>query len=186
MQAPRVVLVSGPSGAGKSTVARLLAEQSPEARTVHLHTDDFYAYVRKGVLAPWLPESHGQNTTVMRALAASAAAYATGGYEVMVDGVIGPWFFAPWLEAAKAHHLDLRLVILLPGEEETVARAAGRSHTGALTDANVVRGIWRGFHDVALPDGHVLDTSGQRVAETVDLIRHGLTGGRFRLESPAA
>ncbi len=177
----RVVLVSGPSGAGKSTVARLLAEQSPEVRAVHLHTDDFYGYIRKGSLAPWLPESHAQNTTVMTALAASAASYAVGGYEVMVDGVIGPWFFAPWLAAASAHRLDLRLVILLPGEAETVARASGRQQPDALTDADVVRGIWRGFREASLPEGHVLDTSGQDVEETVALVRQGLMNGLFRL-----
>ncbi|MBL0693914.1 AAA family ATPase [Comamonas sp. JC664] len=48
MEENRVVLVSGPSGAGKSTVARRLAEQSPRSRAVHLHADDFYAYIRKG------------------------------------------------------------------------------------------------------------------------------------------
>ncbi|QDE67379.1 MULTISPECIES: AAA family ATPase [Myxococcus] len=184
MKANRIVLVSGPSGAGKSTVARGLAEQSPLERAVHLHTDDFYAYIRKGALAPWLPESHAQNTTVMTALAASAASYAVGGYEVMVDGVIGPWFFEPWLAAARTHRLDLRLIVLLPGEAETVARAVRRVHADALTDADVVRNIWRGFREVALPEGHVLDTSSQDAAETVGAVRRGLTDGRFRLETP--
>ncbi|MCK8503273.1 AAA family ATPase [Myxococcus fulvus] len=181
MRAPRVILVSGPSGVGKSTVARRLAEQSPEARAVHLPSDDFYAYVRKGYLEPWRTEAHDQNITVMNTLVASATAYAAGGYEVVVDGVIGPWFFAPWLAAARAHPLDLRLVILLPDEARTVARAQARTTSDALTEAAVLRGIWRGFRDASLPEGHVLDTSEQDAAATVGTVRLAITEGRFRL-----
>ena len=28
---------------------------------MHLHTDDFYTYVRKGFVAPWLPAAQAQN-----------------------------------------------------------------------------------------------------------------------------
>ncbi|GHH03692.1 hypothetical protein [Comamonas sp. JC664] len=119
----------------------------------------------------------------MSALAASAASYAMGGYEVMVDGVIGPWFLAPWQAAARLHQLDLRWVVLLPSEAETVARATGRTHADALTDAEVVRSIWRGFLEGALPEAHVLETTGRGIEETVDTVRRGLRDGRFRLES---
>ena len=86
----RIVIVSGPPGAGKSSVARRLAEGAAGELAVHLHTDDFYAYVRKGLVMPWLPEARAQNITIMNALAAGAAAYAIGGYEVLVDGLVGP------------------------------------------------------------------------------------------------
>jgi predicted kinase len=177
----RIVIVSGPPGAGKSTIARKLAESSAGDRAVHLHTDDFYAYIRKGFVEPWLPESQAQNITIMKALAATAAAYATGGYEVVVDGIVGPWFFDPWLASAREHGLDLRYVTLRPDEAVTVARATARTAPGAMTDAEVVRTMWRHFQTFSPPEDHVLDTSGQSPAETLAVVRAGLDAGRFRL-----
>ena len=177
----RIVIVSGPPGAGKSTVARRLAEGADGPLAVHLHTDDFYAYIRKGFVEPWRPESQAQNITIMRALAAAAGIYARGGYEVMIDGIVGAWFFDPWLAEARAHGLDLRYIQLMPAEAETVARATARTAPGAMTDAEVVRTMWAHFRTYA-PDGdHVLDTTHQPVEATLAQIRAGLAAGRFRL-----
>jgi predicted kinase len=177
----RIVIVTGPPGAGKSTVARQLAEGAPGDRAVHLHTDDFYAYIRKGFVEPWRPESMAQNVTIMTALAATAGIYAKGGYEVAVDGIVGPWFFDPWKAVAAEHGLDVRYVALLPSEAETVARATARTAPGAMTDPEVVRQMWRQFRAFPSPPGSVLDTTGQPARETAGLIRDGLEAGRFRL-----
>ena len=177
----RIVIVSGPPGAGKSTIARRLAESVTGELAVHLHTDDFYAYVRKGFVAPWLPESRAQNITIMNALAASAAAYAAGGYEVLVDGIVGPWFFDPWLAAARDHALDLRYIALAPDEATTVARATARTAPGAMTDPKVVRTLWGQFQTFAPPEGHVVDTTGQAVEDTVEVLKAALGEGRFKL-----
>src|SRR4051812_38333482 len=151
MTASRVIIVSGPPGAGKSTIARGLATGSASPLAVHLHTDDFYAYIRKGYVEPWRPESQAQNVTVMNALACTAATYADGGYEVLVDGIVGPWFFDPWLAAAKSHGFDLRYLVLMPDEASTVARATARTAPGAMTDADVVRTMWGHFTTYAPP-----------------------------------
>jgi predicted kinase len=177
----RIVIVSGPPGAGKSTIARKLATGSPDDLAVHLHTDDFYVYIRKGFVAPWLPESQAQNIVVMEALAGAAATFARGGYEVIVDGIVGPWFFDPWLAQARDHGLDLRYLVLMPDEATNVARATARTAPGAMTDPDVVRTMWAHFQTFASPPGNVLDTTGHAPDESLAAVREGLSAGRFRL-----
>ncbi|MCX5384821.1 AAA family ATPase [Streptomyces sp. NBC_00083] len=112
----QIVLVSGPSGSGKTTVARILAERmlSP---SVHLHTDDFYAAIKQGAVAPYLPEAHEQNQTVTAVIAQAAAGYAAGGYHTVVDGVVGPWFLEAYEKAAEAAGVGLVYVVLRPDRE---------------------------------------------------------------------
>jgi MOSC domain-containing protein YiiM/uridine kinase len=175
-----IVLITGAPGAGKSTVARALADASPYPRAVHLHADDFYAYIRTGFVEPWRKESRKQNGVIMKALAATARQYAAGGYEVLVDGIFGPWFIAPWAALARAG-LDVRYVVLRADEATTVERAIARDPATAMVDPAVVTQMWRQFAELGEYEAFVINTSNKSPDTTVTELRGRLARDELRL-----
>lgn len=95
-------------------------------KSVHMHTDDFYHYLSKGAIPPHLPESNEQNLIVIEAFLEAAKRYARGGYDVIVDGIIGPWFLKPWQSLVREHY-EVHYIILRASKEETLKRAVERS-----------------------------------------------------------
>jgi len=174
----RVVVLSGPPGAGKSTVARLLADALDPS--VHLHTDDFYRCIRQGWLAPYRPEAHRQNEVVVDVVAQAAFGYAAGGYQVVSDGVVGPWFLEPFRAAAARTGLELHYLVLRPDEATTVRRAVERGPE-ALTNPGPVRVMHGQFADLGPFEPHVLDSTGQEPAETVSAVLRALERGSCRV-----
>lgn len=176
-----IVLISGVPGSGKTSVSQVLAGESSGSLTVHMHTDDFYQYIRKGYISPWLDGSGDQNETMVEAVAASAKVFSAGGYEVYVDGMIGPWFLDPWLEMAK-EGVDVRYVILRPGEAETVLRATSREQRAYFPlNAEIVSTLWHSLDDLGAYASHAVDTTGQSVKESAALLQRMLREGRFRI-----
>jgi predicted kinase len=172
-----ILIVSGPPGAGKTTVARRLAEAS-ETPAVHLHTDDFYSAIRAGFIAPWLQESHPQNAVVTRAIVAAAAAYATGGYVVVVDGVVGPWFLDVYQGTARRLGVALHYAVLRPDRATAVARARDRDDTPL---SPYPAGLYESFADLGALEPHVIDTAATDIDALAAQLRQGLAAGRFRL-----
>jgi adenylate kinase family enzyme len=173
-----VIVLSGPPGAGKSTTARTVASTYPMA--AHLHMDDFWRYIVSGHIAPYLPDSDSQNQTVVRAIAATAFAFADGGYTVIVDGVVGPWMLDHYRQAAQEHPgVALHYVVLRPSRTVSLARAQQRSTPDALVDEAPFLSLYDQFTHLGDYENHVLDTTEQTAAETVKAVTSAITNPHF-------
>lgn len=111
-----LLCIAGPPGAGKSTLSALVsARLSP---SVLVRGDAFYRFLDQGAVAPWLEEAKDQNRVVIRASGAAAGRFVRGGYEVVFDGVLGPWWLPTFFEATELD--ELHYAILLPTAERCV------------------------------------------------------------------
>jgi cytidylate kinase len=174
-----VVILTGPPGAGKTTVAELLATGAP-VPTVHLKTDLFYRSIRTGFVLPFLPGAQRQNEVVVEAIVATAGSFARGGYDVVVDGIVGPWFLPPFREASERDHLAMSYVVLRPDLGTTLSRARGRSGD-ELRDAEAITGLHGAFAALGDLERHVIDTGDLDAEQTAAQVRRGLDAGSYRL-----
>jgi chloramphenicol 3-O-phosphotransferase/uncharacterized damage-inducible protein DinB len=180
---PRVTVLSGPSGAGKTTVAAALATDAVRP-TVNLTTDTFYSAVATGYVPPYLAGADHQNEVVVEAVVAAVAAYARGGYDVVVDGVVGPHLLAPFRRAARHGGWDLRYVVLRPTLAATLARGTTREHP-ELRESDALRSVHRIFDELGDLEPHALDTSADEASTTSAGLRIALDDGAYRLADAA-
>jgi cytidylate kinase len=174
-----VIILTGPPGAGKTTVAEILAINA-SVPTVHLTTDLFYRSIRAGFVLPFLPQAQRQNEVVIEAIAGTVVAFARGGYDVIVDGIVGPWFLPPFRAAAERDHLSMSYVVLRPALHITVSRATERG--GAeLRDVDAITGLHAAFARLGDLEDHAIDTGNLDAEQTAAEVRRLLASGRYRI-----
>lgn len=166
----RIIIITGSSGTGKSTISSILAKESSLIKSIHMHTDDFYNYLSKGAIPPYLPDSQEQNAIVIEAFLEATKCFARYGYDVIVDGIIGPWFITPWLKAIQEGY-EVHYFILRTSFEETMNRAIGREKLNMKTNRELVQIMWKQFTDLDTYEAYVIDTTNYTIEETVQLIQ---------------
>ncbi|MBS6955413.1 MAG: AAA family ATPase [Enterocloster asparagiformis] len=170
MEQGRIIIITGSPGTGKTTTSAIVAQESSMEKSVHMHTDDFYHYLSKGAIPPHLPESNEQNLIVIEAFLEAAKRYVRGGYDVIVDGIIGSWFLEPWLNIVHEGY-QVHYIILRASKEETMKRAIDRSKLDRETNIELVEVMWEQFNNLGSYEANVIVTTGYSIEETVLLIK---------------
>jgi cytidylate kinase len=169
-----ISIVSGCPGSGKTTLSRSLALSV--ANGLHLVSDHFYDFPAVPI-DPTRPESEHQNTVIMRALARSARTFSEGGYHVILDGVIGPWF--PPLVREELKELEsVSYVVLRASESVALRRVRTREGPGASA---TVRHMVSAFEKLGEFRSHAVDTEELNTEQIHEIVLKDLLSGRFRL-----
>ena len=174
MKQGRIIVITGSPGTGKTTVSKIVAKESSMEKSVHMHTDDFYHYLSKGAIPPHLPEANKQNLIVIEAFLEAAKRYVRGGYDVIVDGIIGSWFLEPWLNIVKEGY-EIHYIVLRADRDETMKRAVGRSKLDRETNSELVKIMWEQFCNLGVYERNVIDTTNDTVYNTVAKIKENIS-----------
>ena len=158
MNQGRIIVITGSPGTGKTTTASIVAKESDMDKSVHMHTDDFFHYLSKGAIPPHLPESNEQNLVVIEAFLEAAKRYARGGYDVIVDGIVGPWFLEPWKALAQEDYVE-------------------RSKLDRKTNIELVETMWEQFSGLGVYESNVIDTTTFTIKDTVSAIKERVACG---------
>ena len=102
--------------------------------------------------------------------------YARGGYDVIVDGIIGPWFLKPWQSLVREHY-EVHYIILRASKEETLKRAVERSKLDRKTNIELVETMWEQFSNLGIYELNVIDTTTHSIKDTVSAVKEKIASG---------
>lgn len=134
----------------------------------------------KGAILPYLPESNEQNLIVIETFLEAAKRLVQGGYDVIVDDIIDPWFLKPWIAIAKEEY-EVHYIILRAGKEETMERAVGRSKLDRKTNKELVESMWDQFNNVGAYEQNVVGTTYLSTRDTVSAVKKKIADKTVRL-----
>ena len=107
---------------------------------------------------------------------APAKRYASGGYDVIVDGIVGPWFLEPWRAIVREGY-EVHYIVLRASKEETMQRAVDRSKLDRKTNVALVETMWEQFCRLGIYESNVIETTSQSVQETVCAVKEKIASG---------
>jgi len=113
--------------------------------------------VDRGYIDPWTDAAQEQNKVVIAAAAAAAGRLAQGGYTVVFDSVIGPWFLDAFLAATGLSEVDY-MMMLLPPVSICLQRVRSRVDHG-FGDPDATRHMYR-KHPTSLVSTTLLNPAG--------------------------
>jgi tRNA uridine 5-carbamoylmethylation protein Kti12 len=171
-----ITIITGCPGSGKTTLSAQMAQILPKG--VHLHADHFYDYIAQKI-SPILPESHQQNTTVMRAIASATAAYVMGDYNVVVDGIFGPWFLPTLAEEFQLLTCPVNYVVIRLPLEETILRATTRLKNPAREE--IIRHMYPLFNNLGEFERYVFEVGVSASEDILIDLNQRCQSGEFRL-----
>ena len=153
-----------------------------------IETDWFWATVTNGFIEPWRPSAHSQNRSLLRAAASAAAVLATAGYDVVLEGVIGPWMLPLVTEPLHDGAIEIAYIMLRPATDTCLARAAARRDDEPrveghppLTDSGPIRHLAAQMVDLGPYEAHAVDTTDLDPTATAEQFLARLALGAFRL-----
>lgn len=122
-------------------------------------------------------------------MVAAAAEMAEGGYQVVIDGIVGPWHLPVVASVLDARGIDLDDVVLRPDLATCLGRARGRAEPPRvpghppLAESAPVRRMWDQFSDLGRYEEHVIDTARLDDEASADAVCRALEAGVLRVTS---